>query len=273
LAGAAEECDMRARQVELTVEARTEVGKKGAKRVRASGSIPAVVYGRGVKPVPVAVDAAAFASALPESAWRSTLINLRLEGAAPGASEDPGRAVKKPARPGSKSSLRRGATSASLGAGLGEEPSAPPATVMIADVQRDLLRRDASGILAIDFHRVSLQEIVRAHVPVIAVGESPGVKRGGVLEHILHEIEVECLPTALPDHVEADVSGLDIGDTCRVKDLEAIPDVKILAHDDDVLLVVAPPTKAPEAAPAPTEAATVVAETPEPEVIRKKEEE
>jgi large subunit ribosomal protein L25 len=94
-----------------------------------------------------------------------------------------------------------------------------------------------------------------------------------VLEHILHEIEVECLPTALPDHVEADVSGLDIGDTCRVKDLEAIPDVKILAHDDDVLLVVAPPTKAPEAAPAPTEAATVVAETPEPEVIRKKEEE
>ena len=73
--------------------------------------------------------------------------------------------------------------------------------------------------------------------------------------------------------MKADISGLDIGDTCRVRDLEAIPDVKILGHDDDVVLVVAPPTKAPEVAPAPTEVATVVAETPEPEVIRKREEE
>ena len=166
---------MKARQVELTVEMRTEVGKRGAKGVRASGRIPAVVYGRGVKPVPVAVEAAAFARALPESAWRSTLINLRLEGAAPEAGKAPGRAGRK---------------SSSPRAGLAGEADAPPATVMIADVQRDLLRQDASGILAIDFHRVSLQEMVRAHVPVIAVGESPGVKLGGVLEHILHDIEV-----------------------------------------------------------------------------------
>ena len=233
---------MRAKQVELTAQVRTEVGKKAARYLRAAGRVPAVVYGRGLDPLPVSVEADAFARAVPESAWRSTLISLQLEGL--------------PAQRGRKS-----ARSA--------KDSHP--TVIIADVQRHPLRQDPSGILAIDFHQISLQEAIKARVPVISIGESPGVKLGGVLEHTMHDVEVECLPASLPDRLEADISGLSIGDTFRVKDLPPMPDVKILADEEDVLLVVAPPAKAPEPEPIPVEEGAVVTETPEPEVVGKEE--
>ena len=228
---------MRAKQVELTAQVRTEVGKKAAKNLRAAGRVPAVVYGRGRQPIPVSVETAAFARALPASAWRSTLISLQLEG---------------------------------LPAQRGKRKDSHP-TVIIADVQRHPLRQDPSGILAIDFHQISLQEAIKARVRVISIGESPGVKLGGVLEHIMHDVEVECLPTALPDHLEADISALDIGDTFRARDLKPISDVKILTHDDDVLLVVAPPAKVVEPEPTPAEIGAVVAATAEPELIGKEE--
>jgi large subunit ribosomal protein L25 len=228
---------MRAKQVDLTAQVRTEVGARAARTLRAAGRVPAVVYGRGRQPIPVSVEATAFARALPESAWRSTLISLQLEG---------------------------------LPAQRGKKKDSHP-TVIIADVQRHPLRQDPSGILAIDFHQISLQETIKARVRVISIGESPGVKLGGVLEHIMHDVEVECLPTALPDRLEADVSGLDIGDTFRARDLKPISDVKILTHEDDVLLVVAPPAKVVEPEPVPTEVGAVVAETAEPELIGKEE--
>ncbi len=224
---------MRAKQVELVAAVRAETGKSAAKKLRARGRIPAVVYGRGMDPLAVTVDAAEFSRALPESAWRSTLINLKL------ADEE------------------------------GKERAKSAETVIIADVQRHPVRRD---LLALDFHRVSLQETIRAHVSVIATGESPGVKLGGVLEHAMHEVEVECLPTALPDHLEADISNLEIGDTFRVKDLGEIPDVAILSDPEDLILVVAPPTKAAAVEAESEEIGAVVTEAPEPEVIGEKKE-
>ncbi|UCC69289.1 MAG: 50S ribosomal protein L25 [Armatimonadota bacterium] len=138
-------------------------------------------------------------------------------------------------------------------------------TVMIREVQRDLVAR---RLLSVDFMRISLQEAVRAQIPVVAVGESPGVKRGGILEHINHELTVECLPTDIPDHIEVDISGLDIGESFRAKEIAPPPGVKIIALPEDVVLVVAPPVRIEEVAPEVEEVeGAAVEETAEPEVV------
>jgi large subunit ribosomal protein L25 len=219
---------LRSRQIELPVSVRTEVGKAAAGRLRRSGLIPAVIYGRGIQSQPLSVEAAAFARAIPENAWYSTVIRLRVQG-------DSGESLP---------------------------------TVMITEVQRDLTR---GRVLSIDFHRISLQEAVRAHVPVVPVGHSAGVRLGGILEQIVHEVEVECLPTSLPDHLEVEVSELMIGDVVRVRDLKLPPGVRLMTAADEAVLLVAPPARAEEAAPAPAAAEAVVAETEEPQVIGQRE--
>lgn len=217
---------MRAEQVELSVSVRTEVGKTASRRLRASGKIPGVVYGRGHEAIPVAVEEALFASAVPETHWFSRLINLRIEGA-----------KKRDAQP----------------------------TVMIKEVQRDLVGR---RLLSVDFRRVSLAEAVQTQVRVVVVGESPGIKRGGILEHLTHEVTVECLPTEVPDHLEVDVSAADIGDSLRVRDVRLPEGVKMASPEDEVLVVVAPPARVEEVAPTPAEEErAVVEEVEEPEVI------
>jgi large subunit ribosomal protein L25 len=220
---------MRAKQIELPVSPRMELGKGAAKRLRKSGRIPAVIYGRGMESQPLSVDVTTFARAITEGVWFSTVIKLQIEGA--------------------------------------KKPDAAP-TVMITEVQRDLAR---GRILSVDFHRISLRETVRAHVPILPVGQSSGVRLGGILEQILHEVEVECLPTNLPDHLEVGVAHLEIGHVIRVRDLTAPPGVRLLAPEDETVLLVAPPVRIEEApAPAPAEGA-VIAETEEPEVIRQRE--
>ena len=222
---------MRTEQVEIPAVLRSEVGRIASRHLRAGGQIPAIVYGRGADPVPVAVDEAAFAHALPPSAWYHTLIDLKIEGAGSGSK----------ARP----------------------------TVMIAEVQRDLVRR---RVVSIDFRRVSLREKVHTHVPVRHIGESPGVKVGGIIDQVMHHVMVECLPTEMPDHLEVDISGLEIGDSVRVRDVVAPSGVRLLAPEDEVVIVVAPPVRVEEAAPAPVEEGALVEEVEEPEVVGESEE-
>lgn len=224
---------MRAEQVELAARVRSEVGKQAAKRLRAGGEIPAVVYGRGQDAQPIALEAAAFSAAIPEGAWYSTLVKLRIEGA--------------------------------KGAGAS-------ANAMVKEVQCDIVRR---RVLSVDFQRVSLRETVHTTVPVVHVGESRGVRQGGVLEHLIHEVAVECLPTQLPEHLEADITRMEIGDSLRVRDLAAPPGVKIVTDPEEVLIVIAPPVRLEEVAPAEAVPGAVVEEVEEPEVIteRAREEE
>ena len=106
----------------------------------------------------------------------------------------------------------------------------------------------------------------------MAVGESPGVKIGGILEHITHEVTVECMPTDMPDRLEADISGTNIGGSVRVRDLTPPDGVTVITPEDDVLLVVAPPVRVEELEPvAEVEEGAVVEEAPEPEVIGEEE--
>lgn len=155
----------------------------------------------------------------------------------------------------------------------GAEAEDQEPTVMIREVQRDLVAR---RLLSVDFLRISLEEAVRAQIPVVTVGESPGVKQGGILEHIAHEVIVECLPMDMPDHLELDISEMEIGDSLRLRDLVAPPGVTLTAQPDDVLVVLAPPVQFEEAVPeAEAVEGALVEEAAEPEVIgeRRAEEE
>jgi len=136
-------------------------------------------------------------------------------------------------------------------------------TVMLTEVQHDLT---TGRVVAADFHVVSAEEKVRTRVPVVHVGESPGVKMGGILEHLIHEVVIEALVTDIPTTIKVDVSALDIGERIRVTDLPALPGVEIVDAPDEVILLVAAPRAVEEVAPAPAEGA-VVEEVAEPERV------
>ncbi|NQS99631.1 MAG: 50S ribosomal protein L25, partial [Candidatus Omnitrophica bacterium] len=72
-------------------------------------------------------------------------------------------------------------------------------------------------VLHVDFHEISLDEVLTVKVPIVVKGEAEGVKEGGNLEHVLWEIEVECLPTEIPENIPVDVTPLKIGDSILVK--------------------------------------------------------
>ncbi|MDQ4145649.1 MAG: 50S ribosomal protein L25/general stress protein Ctc [Actinomycetota bacterium] len=91
-------------------------------------------------------------------------------------------------------------------------------TALARDLQRDPLR---GTLLHADFVKVDLKQEVEVEVPVHIVGEAPGVKEGGVLEQPLFELHVRCLPTEVPESIEADVSGLNVGDSLKVADLSS----------------------------------------------------
>src|SRR3989338_2030385 len=119
-------------------------------------------------------------------------------------------------------------------------------------------------VVHVDFHAILLTQRVKVKVPVLLTGESAGVKQeGGVLEHFLREIEVECLPTNIPAGVEFDVSAMQIGDTVHVNDLTPPTGATILSDPAGVLASVQKPK---EEKPPEEEAAAVA----EPEVLREK---
>lgn len=130
-------------------------------------------------------------------------------------------------------------------------------------------------LLHADFFEVSLTEKVRVKVHVAMTGEPIGVKRDkGVLQNLLREIEVECLPDKIPGHIKIDISGLEIGQSLHVSDLKLDEELKILTDSSEVIAnVIAPAVE--EVAPVEAAAAAAPEEVAEPEVIKKgkKEEE
>jgi large subunit ribosomal protein L25 len=114
---------------------------------------------------------------------------------------------------------------------------------VLKDYQLDPTR---ARLLHIDLHEVRLDQAIHAQVVVELVGESEGVKEGGVLSQITRQINVEALPMEVPDRLELDVSRMVIGDTMRVSDLRVPEGVKILDDSETVLATVTPPTKIEE---------------------------
>jgi len=103
-----------------------------------------------------------------------------------------------------------------------------------------------SRLLHIDLQEVRLDQAIHTQVVVELVGESEGVKEGGVLSQVNREVNVEALPMEVPDRLELDVSSMVIGDTLRVSDLRVPEGVKLLDDPETVLASVTPPTKIEE---------------------------
>jgi large subunit ribosomal protein L25 len=111
-------------------------------------------------------------------------------------------------------------------------------TAIIKEVQRDAIK---DGILHVDFAAISLTEKLVVRVPVVDLGDPIGVTQGGILEHIVRELEVECLPTDLPEQIAVDVSNLSIGHSIKVSEIVAPPGVEILADPHLTVFTVSVP--------------------------------
>ena len=132
---------------------------------------------------------------------------------------------------------------------------------LIREIQRDPV---GGNILHLDLQHISLTERITVEVPVVLVGVPTGVKDGGgILEHLLREVEVECLPTDIPARLEADVTALQIGDSLHVSDLRA-DRVTIKTEAGRAIAAVVPPTVLEEAKPAEEAVPT------EPELVKEK---
>jgi len=152
------------------------------------------------------------------------------------------------------------------------EPEKNQPTVLIREVQQDPVR---ARYLHADLLRISLEESITAQVPIYVTGEEAVAREGGIVQQQLREAEIECLPTALPDHIAADLSGKGIGDTITVGDLETPEGVKILSDPGTVVVSIVAPKiiveeeKEAEEAEVPEgegeEAPEAEAETPSPE--------
>ncbi|RPI29153.1 MAG: 50S ribosomal protein L25 [Acidobacteria bacterium] len=204
--------------VQATV--REAVGKNKNRRLRSSGRIPGVVYGRGITPVSVSVDPRDIHRILHSGSGRNTIFKLDIDG----TSRD----------------------------------------VLIRDLQLDPLK---DTLVHADFQAIAMDQAMVFEVPVEALGSAKGVKTGGgLLEIVMRTIEVECLPGDVPEHIQIDVSDMDIGDTQRVSQLKVdASKIKILNDPDLVVLsVVLPAAEKVEEVAVPTEEATS-----EPEVIKK----
>lgn len=199
----------------LRAKRRAGSGKGAARKLRAAQQVPGVLYGRGIDPIPLAVDARDLYHVLHTEAGANVLVDLHVDG---------------------KRHL-----------------------ALPREVQRDHVR---GQVLHVDFMTVRRDEKITVGVPVRLVGESRGVKEGGVLEHHLWEVQVECLPGDVPEAVEADISALGIGDGLRVSDLSHQLGVTITTDPGETVVSVVPPPilRVEEVAPEEVEAAVAPAE-------------
>src|SRR5438094_3017929 len=137
---------------------------------------------------------------------------------------------------------------------------------MIVDWQYEPIK---GALLHIDLKRIAMDQKLKVNVPIVLKGEAAGVKQqGGILEQVLREVEIECLPTDIPSHIEADVTELVFGKVLRVADLPHSEKLRFLTDADQTVAHITAVKE--EEVPAPEVAAAEAAAAPaEPEVIKK----
>jgi len=186
-------------EYKLAAENRADAGKGAARRLRAAGRVPAVLYGHGTKPKSLSIDARDLSHALRTDAGANVLLELQV-----------GRTKH---------------------------------LALAKEIQRHPVRGTYTHV---DFILVRRGEKVHVAVPVHLVGEAPGVREGGIADQDLYQVNVEAEVTAVPDAVEADISGLRIGDVLRVADLKAPTGSTILDDPEASVVSVVPPAVEPE---------------------------
>lgn len=180
-------------ELKLVAERREGTGKGVARKLRAAGRVPAVVYGQGMESTAVSVDAKELFHVM-HAGGANVLLDVVLDG--------------------------------------------KPQLALARDVQRDHIR---GRFIHVDFLAVSRTEKITIAIPVRVIGESVGVKAGGVLEHHMWEIQAECLPGDVPEAIDADVTELEVGDSIKVGDLVEPSGVTFLSAEDETVIAVVPP--------------------------------
>jgi len=147
----------------------------------------------------------------------------------------------------------------------------PSAKAMIVDWQREPIK---DSLIHIDMKRIALDKLLRVSVRVKLLGIPTGVKNeGGILDQVLREVEIECLPGDIPNHIDVDVTGLAMHGVLRVSDLPHSDKIKYLKNEDATVAHVVTIREEVVAAPAEGEAAAVTVEgadaPTEPEVAKK----
>jgi len=132
---------------------------------------------------------------------------------------------------------------------------------IIKDVQFD---PTTEAIVHVDLLGLQKGEKIQIEIPVQLLGIAIGIKEGGVLQHVMHKVEVECLPIDIPEHLEIDVTNLKLGNAIHVSDLK-FDNLTLLNNPESIIATVTHPKVEKEAAPAAVDAAVVA----EPEVISK----
>lgn len=186
----------------LTLEAalRRRTSKGELKRLRYGGRVPAVIYGRGKGTEALLVEGKNLHQIL-ALGGANVLVDLRIS--------------------------------------EGEQGEAKQETVMLKDIQRDILFADR--IIHVDFIRISMTERIEVSVPLNFTGEPAGIQEGGIVQQVLREILVRCLPAAIPEVVEVDLSHLGIGDSITVGEITLDDKVELITAPDETVALVQMP--------------------------------
>ncbi|HYX53756.1 MAG TPA: 50S ribosomal protein L25 [Candidatus Limnocylindrales bacterium] len=197
-------------------------GKNEARRLRAQGRIPAVLYGARKDAVAVSLDPKQIQRILHSESGHNTIFDLKVGGESTKA--------------------------------------------MVVDWQHDPIK---GHLLHIDLKRIAMDQKIRVSVPIHLVGEAPGVKtQGGIMDQVVREVEIECLPGDIPSHIDADVSKMEFGHVLRVSDLPHDGKIKFITDEQQALAHVTAVKE--EVVATPEAAAEAAAAAPaEPEVIKK----
>jgi large subunit ribosomal protein L25 len=173
---------------------RDGTGKGAARKIRAGGKVPAVVYGHGIDPIHVTIDSRELFHVLHTDAGMNVLVDMRVD--------------------------------------------SDHFLAMPREVQQDHLR---GRFIHVDFLRIARDEKIAVDVPIHIVGESHGVKEGGVIEHHLWNLHVESFPQDVPAAIEADITRLGINESLKVSDLKIPGNLTVLTAAEENVVSVVPP--------------------------------
>ena len=211
------------KKVAVAAQRRIETGKGPNRRLRASGQIPAVLYGVGTAPEKLSLDAHDFGKILVSAQSGNVLLAVNVSG---------------------------------------QSVSGDDNVAIVREVQRDPLTR---RVMHVDLYRIRMDVENTFEVPVHASGTPVGVREGGILETHRYTVELRCLPTALPQVLNVDLTNLKINSAFHAGDVALPEGVKLVTAPEEVIYTVLPPKV--EAEPTPAVPGEEVAQ---PEVIGKK---
>ena len=180
----------------LRATRRYETGKGVARRLRAAGKVPAVLYGKDQESISLTIDAREALQLFYSISVENTIVNVQID-------DD-------------KEELE----------------------TLVREIQMHPFRPD---LIHVDFYSIERGVTLEVDIPANYIGTPQGVRDGGVLEVILHELRVKCIPSLIPDTIEIEISGLDIGDSIHASEISTGEGVELLTDPGQTLCLVSAP--------------------------------